>query len=105
VPMDPKNPTARLQTIVQLLGEHSANLVLTSVLHADRLKTIGTRILTVGESQLQSSFATISSHASPVSPRNPAVVVFTSGSIGNLKGIVIEYTSLCSSALEHGSFI
>jgi amino acid adenylation domain-containing protein len=105
VPMDPKNPTGRLQTIMESLGDNSARLILTSNSHADRLKAIGASVLTVGPSQFSSLFTGVSLHPSPVRPSNAAVVVFTSGSTGNPKGIVIEHTSLCSSILEHGSFI
>jgi acyl-coenzyme A synthetase/AMP-(fatty) acid ligase len=38
-------------------------------------------------------------------PTNSAFVVFTSGSTGNPKGIVLKHTSLCSSAREHDAFI
>jgi amino acid adenylation domain-containing protein len=105
VPTDPKHPTGRLKTILQSLAVNSANLILSSVVHADRLRAIGSRILIVDASQLDILPTAIDLQSSTVTPSNSAFVVFTSGSTGNPKGIVLEHSALCSSILAHGSFI
>jgi len=103
--MDPKNPLGRLRTILQSTGDHNANLIITSALHADKLQVLGSSVLIVGPSQFLSLFPKDYPFSSPVEPSNAAIVVFTSGSSGTPKGIVIEHTSLSSSIIEHGSFI
>lgn len=105
VPTDPKHPTGRLQTILQCLGRNSANLVLTSAAHKDRLSAIGCRVLIVDASQIAILTVADGLRNSTATPSTSAFVVFTSGSTGNPKGIVLEHSALCSSLLAHGSFI
>jgi amino acid adenylation domain-containing protein len=81
VPLDPKNPTSRLQTIIQSLGRNSSNLILTSDSHSDRLKAIGAQVLTVGPSRFSNLFTGVSSQPPSASPGDSAVVVFTSGKL------------------------
>ena len=81
VPLDPNNPTSRLHTIVQSLGNKSANLILTSATHADRLTAIGFRVLAVEPSQFSSLFTATSLRPCSATPANSAMVVFTSGKL------------------------
>lgn len=105
VPTDPKTPTGRLQTIVQSLGESNASLILTSAVYADRLGTIGPRVLIISPTTLDSLPTDVRLRSTTATPANSAFIVFTSGSTGNPKGIVLEHSALCSSVLTHGSFI
>lgn len=105
VPTDPKHPTGRLKTILQCLGRNSANLILTSAAHEDRLRTTGCRVLAMDAPQFDILPKTVGLRNTIATPSSSAFVVFTSGSTGTPKGIVVEHSALCSSLLAHGSYI
>lgn len=105
VPMDPKHPAGRMKTILDSLGANSANLIITSELYAASLREIGPRILVVGPSLLPNLPKDDGELRRMAGPANSAIVVFTSGSTGNPKGVVLEHKALCFSIREHGAFI
>ncbi|KAH8658518.1 hypothetical protein BX600DRAFT_384590, partial [Xylariales sp. PMI_506] len=106
VPTDPTHPTGRLKTIIRCLGGKSANLILTSSAHEDRLCATGCRVLVVDARQLSSLPKAVDlRNLTSATTFSSAFVVFTSGSTGTPKGIVVEHSALCSSLLAHGSYI
>lgn len=111
VPVDPVTPPDRLQAILEKLGDKFAGLILTSSDHHDRFSELAkeARVLAVDQPPLGNlepvarTGVQCPSPVSTASPSNAAFVVFTSGSTGNPKCIVLEHQALCSSALAHGS--
>ncbi|KAK1758069.1 hypothetical protein QBC47DRAFT_450403 [Echria macrotheca] len=114
VPMDPTSPSGRLETLLGGIGANSANLILTSSTHAGHLCGLKTsaaaRVLVINQSLIDTLDeehteippAILSPSATP---STTAFVVFTSGTTGQPKGIVLEHRAFVSSAIAHGSFI
>ena len=107
--LSPAHPIARLETIINDLGQRCSNLVLASPSNEQLFSGIK-RVMVVSSD----FFAALNTNgtsngetppAVKASPSNPAFVVFTSGSTGKPKGIVLEHRSVATSAREHGALI
>lgn len=93
------NPMSRLESMIQNV---KAQVLLASPLHAGSFEGIVKKVLTLSSTLVtslpdNSDVAFIEPH-----PRNLAYVVFTSGSTGNPKGIMVEHASICTSLQSHG---
>ncbi|RDW58708.1 hypothetical protein BP6252_13184 [Coleophoma cylindrospora] len=100
VALNPAHPISRLQTIIQ---STKATVVVASPQYAHLFTDIAQSIISV-DAKL---FEQIPQKTGPacllVCPSNPAFVVFTSGSTGIPKGIILEHRAVCSSARAHGA--
>lgn len=100
VALDPTYPLWRLESIV---GDAEAVLVLASPENVQLCEKLAPQVVGIDAQLLQSLPAAPPGHAYlSVSSRNTAFVVFTSGSTGIPKGIILEHGSITSSAMANG---
>ncbi|KAK7996767.1 hypothetical protein PG989_004807 [Apiospora arundinis] len=105
VPLGIQLPVTRVETITRDAG---LSAILADATHTQRLEGLGGEVspcfVTVDEAFVDSLPApTTPGPISPgVGPDNAAWVVYTSGSTGVPKGIVLEHKALCSSFAAHG---
>jgi amino acid adenylation domain-containing protein/non-ribosomal peptide synthase protein (TIGR01720 family) len=101
VALNPAHPIDRLQVI---LRETAAKIVLVGPEYSDMFKGTCQSVVidkTLPE-RLQASPGYNTPERNASGPDNASFVVFTSGSTGVPKGIVLEHKALCSSAKAHG---
>ncbi|KAF4455702.1 nonribosomal peptide synthase [Fusarium austroafricanum] len=97
--LDPNHPSRHHQVI---LSRVSAEIVITSP--ANQSKFPDHRVLSVSASSM-TKIARDPYIAPLVDSDQPAFVVFTSGTTGEPKGIVLEHRALCTSIQAHGQFM
>jgi len=95
VPMDATQP-GRFRTIVEQTG---ARLVLTSAAQAERISQLTEAALVVDASFLRQLPPSPPLSYAHRSPSNACYVLFTSGTTGLAKGVVVEHKAWCSSAV------
>ncbi|KAM0332981.1 hypothetical protein ACHAQA_001638 [Verticillium albo-atrum] len=106
VPLDPKHPTQRMQTIIGLLGDRFAGVVLTCPSLMSQLAELEQPLLNVSQSLLDDiaylEAEVIDKKSPALTPSTAALIIFTSGSTGTPKGIIQEHKMYCSAAAYHG---
>ncbi|KAI1333949.1 hypothetical protein F5Y15DRAFT_430188 [Xylariaceae sp. FL0016] len=103
VPLGNQQPVPRIATITQDAG---LSIILTDSTHAQRLadlEGVSPRLLIVDAPRVEHlPVPPTGALIDRVKPANAAWVVYTSGSTGVPKGIVLEHQALCSSFAAHG---
>jgi amino acid adenylation domain-containing protein len=89
LPLDPRNPPARLASMVRAAG---ATAVLVDRAHAGRLAESGAAEIPI--ESIPAAPGTADDPAVAVDPRSLAYVIFTSGSTGAPKGVEVSHGSL-----------
>ncbi|KAL8760972.1 MAG: hypothetical protein Q9184_002869 [Pyrenodesmia sp. 2 TL-2023] len=97
-PLDAAQPNPRLKAFTVKLGAH---LLLCSRKHTQKLSSLVGQVLPVDGELFESLSPSWRSRAHPATPSNIAYVIWTSGSTGEPKGIIIEHRAYCSSVAEH----
>jgi amino acid adenylation domain-containing protein len=102
VPIGVQLPFARIQHIIH---DAAARIVLTDEQHIARLNSMGTELLKIEPSFLKTLTTSSIERPSTLRPQpsSAAWVVYTSGSTGMPKGVVLEHGSLCASTTAHGA--
>ncbi|KAF5023771.1 hypothetical protein F66182_4164 [Fusarium sp. NRRL 66182] len=99
VPLDPAHPDARVSGI---LADVEATVVLSSPQYAERMESLGPKVIPVSQALVQDTL-TLESPAPSLTPNHPAYVIFTSGTTGKPKGTVVDHSAFCTGATAHGS--
>ncbi|CAI0645448.1 unnamed protein product [Colletotrichum noveboracense] len=102
VPLDPKSPNQRMQHLVQAT---SASIILTSSEYTSRCQDLGCKPVLVNEDTVLSLGEGVTAVQSTVKTHNPAYVLFTSGTTGIPKGVLLEHRTLSSSISALGKYL
>ena len=102
VALDPSHPRNRLETII---GDTKATIVVTSALHTNKFVGLLQKIVIADTTFITSIKEKCESLSSVTHPRNAAYAVFTSGTTGKPKGIVLEHRAFCTSTKNQGATI
>lgn len=98
--LDPSHPQDRLRTI---LNEAGAELMLVSETHASTLAPLAPHAITLSTDYIAAlEPANDLARLTHVQPQNKACIVFTSGSTGSPKGIILPHSTICASVAAHG---
>ncbi|KAI9848835.1 MAG: NRPS [Sclerophora amabilis] len=99
VPLDPSYPWSRLQTIID---NTNAKVVLASPQTAKRFVRTVDKVVIVSKSMTWSLPELTSEVVTSVTPQNAMYTLFTSGSTGQPKGVLLEHAAVSSSITHHG---
>ncbi|KAI9826788.1 MAG: hypothetical protein M1819_007259 [Sarea resinae] len=103
VALNPMHPISRLEGIIRKVD---ASVVVVGQQYEDMLKGHVPHIVKVNPTLFETIQARpihFDAKLRPSNPTSPSFVVFTSGSTGEPKGIVLEHQALCTSARAHGA--
>ncbi|KAH8893464.1 non-ribosomal peptide synthetase [Thozetella sp. PMI_491] len=99
VPLDPSQPEERLRAIVQ---QTRTAVVLSSKTMAQVAEKLSEEVVVVEHTSLNNVSLPQGWTPRSTTPWSLAYIMFTSGSTGNPKGVMIDHIAACSSAVYHG---
>ncbi|KAJ5674924.1 AMP-dependent synthetase/ligase [Penicillium maclennaniae] len=101
VMLNPDHPISRLEGVI---AHTASSVVLASPERMELFASGAATVVAISEALIRSSPA-LTEKPQPlplVQPTNPIFVIFTSGSSGKPKGIVVQHNSVCTVAIQHG---
>ncbi|KAH8660628.1 hypothetical protein BX600DRAFT_523663 [Xylariales sp. PMI_506] len=93
VPLGNEHPLNRIQTVTR---DAAISFILADQQHAKRLGGIAPHIIVIDAPHLDSLPRSTNTDWPDISPDNAGWIVYTSGSTGDPKGVVLEHKVLCS---------
>nr|UVI58157.1 non-ribosomal peptide synthetase [Aspergillus roseoglobulosus] len=90
-PLEPSHPRDRLEGMIRSCG---ASTVVVTEAHASLFEMEGIDIVVVAFETLSSRTEDSPPNIGTIAPRSPAFLMWTSGSTGNPKGVVLEHAAL-----------
>ncbi|KAJ5379175.1 hypothetical protein N7509_012294 [Penicillium cosmopolitanum] len=102
VPLDPHHPTSRHE---EILADVGANMILCTPNYTSRYNRVVKTVIPISKETIKAYGSLNSSSTRPrsqVTASNMAYALFTSGSTGRAKGIVVEHRNVVSSIMAFG---
>ncbi|KAJ5118135.1 uncharacterized protein N7515_010358 [Penicillium bovifimosum] len=104
VPLDPSHPTSRHE---EILADVGANIILCTPNYTNRYSRVVKTVIPISKDTIKaygSLKSTVRGRAQ-VKPSNMAYALFTSGSTGRAKGIIVEHRNVVSSIMAFAPWV
>ncbi|KAF4633014.1 hypothetical protein G7Y89_g5108 [Cudoniella acicularis] len=98
VPLDPAAPTSRLSSIV---ADTEATIILCSPRFQEMCSGLVPKAIPI-DRQMISGLPDVTVSIPAGNSNSPAYVIFTSGTTGRPKGIIVQHSAFCTGAIAHG---
>ncbi|KAJ6076481.1 hypothetical protein N7499_008462 [Penicillium canescens] len=104
VPLDPSHPTSRHE---EILADVGANMILCTPNYTNRYSRVVNTVIPISKETVKAygSLKASSRGRTPVQPSNMAYALFTSGSTGRAKGIIVEHRNVVSSIMAFAPMV
>jgi amino acid adenylation domain-containing protein len=104
VPLDPSHPTSRHE---EILADVDANMILCTPNYTTRYSRVVKTVIPISKETIKAygSLKASNRGRSPVHPSNMAYALFTSGSTGRAKGIIVEHRNVVSSIMAFAPMV
>jgi amino acid adenylation domain-containing protein len=104
VPLDPSHPTSRHE---EMLADVGANMILCTPNYTSRYNRVVKTVIPISKETIK-AYGSLKANArgrTQVQPSNMAYALFTSGSTGRAKGIIVEHRNVVSSIMAFGPWV